>query len=234
MCLRVFPSASLVCVWKSLERRSRPSCQTRKIWAIITIILPAAKELCKSPPDQSLSLSLCAAERQRGEGNGTFPIGENIIKGGKKNKNKSTHSRWRGSRRRCEREREATARIISDWPVWAHLMKMIPYGVRPQTERWVYNCRDGCIRHYNTVQQLSSYTAQSICSLCVWGGVIGIYILNIKASVSTKAIKTCRREFNKSDQQEAAREIWQSVIIRLESQAGRYKTTNSFTSTLLK
>ena len=105
MCLRVFPSASLVCVWKSLERRSRPSCQTRKIWAIITIILPAAKELCKSPPDQSLSLSLCAAERQRGEGNGTFPIGENIIKGGKKNKNKSTHSRWRGSRRRCERER---------------------------------------------------------------------------------------------------------------------------------
>ena len=113
-------------------------------------------------------------------------------------------------------------------------MKMIPYGVRPQTERWVYNCRDGCIRHYNTVQQLSSHTAQSICSLCVWGGVIGIYILNIKASVSTKAIKTCRREFNKSDQQEAAREIWQSVIIRLESQAGRYKTTNSFTSTLLK
>ena len=86
MCLRVFPSASLVCVWKSLERRSRPSCQTRKIWAIITIILPAAKELCKSPPDQSLSLSLCAAERQRGEGNGTFPIGENIIKGGKKTK----------------------------------------------------------------------------------------------------------------------------------------------------
>ena len=88
------------------------------------------------------------------------------------------------------------------------------------------------LQHCATTIQLHSTVYMQF--VCVWGGVIGIYILNIKASVSTKAIKTCRREFNKSDQQEAAREIWQSVIIRLESQAGRYKTTNSFTSTLLK
>jgi hypothetical protein len=110
-----------------LGRRSRPSCQTRKIWAIITIILLRCQRVMQIIIFFFKWLQHRRVERhQQGEKRGkridcTFPIGKKVKKKKilllfkkkiRKETNKSNHSRWRG-----EREREPSARIISNWPV---------------------------------------------------------------------------------------------------------------------
>lgn len=96
-----------------LERRSRPSCQRGKIWAIITIILPAAKELCKSHH----WFSLLHAWTTAGGKKNPFSQSENIIiKKRYRKKNKSTDSRWNSWSERVNRS--YNIRLASGAPTW--------------------------------------------------------------------------------------------------------------------